>query len=167
MTRLVLVICGVFLLGCDTDSECTDGHKQCTDGKLQTCTDGTWGEAVACPEDQMCHAMGGGADHCMPGDMMCTDGETKCIDGKLSTCANEMWGEGEACEGDQVCVTVDGKADVCGDETEPAGCTDGTTQCIDGKLSTCAEGQWGEGEACPEGEMCHQDDGKAGMCMKM
>ena len=50
----------------DAATECTAGAKECTEQGLRTCgDDGTWGDANPCAEEEICHAMGGGNDHCM------------------------------------------------------------------------------------------------------
>jgi len=47
-------------------STCTDGETQCSDMQIQTCTDGTWGDAIDC-DDAMenCMTMDDGEQHCM------------------------------------------------------------------------------------------------------
>ena len=118
LVRCLMLVVLLTLGGCAEDA-CTDGHKLCNqDGTLSVCEAGEWSAGEACDAGQMCHAMGGGSDHCMPSAMLCESGQTQCIDGKLSTCTNDMWTPGVACPEGQVCQDVDGIADVCAETTE-------------------------------------------------
>ena len=118
--RVFAVAVALIFTGCADGSSttCTDGHKLCNeDGTLSSCESGEWTVGEACPTGNMCHAMGGGSDHCMPSAMLCETGQTRCIDSKLSTCEDDMWTVGVACPEGQVCQDVDGTADKCVDET--------------------------------------------------
>jgi len=48
-------------------SECTDGEERCDGMMIQTCENGTWGEAEECEGTMSCMTMDSGVEHCMEG----------------------------------------------------------------------------------------------------
>ena len=64
---LVLAIASLFVFaatGCPAP-ECEDDEQQCDGDLIQTCVDGTWGDAEECPAMESCMEMESGLQHCM------------------------------------------------------------------------------------------------------
>ena len=56
-------------------------------------------------------------------------------------------------------------AGACGDEE---GCTAGEQKCSEMQIQTCGEdGDWGEAQACPDGQHCMAMDNAMEHCMGM
>ncbi len=86
--------CDVALGGCTGGTTtCTEGAKQCSGTKIQTCTGGTWVDGTDCSAtSQTCEA---GA--CTGGTTTCTEGAKQCSGTKVQICQNNAWVDSVDC----------------------------------------------------------------------
>jgi len=159
---------------CEIPNICTEGSKQCSGTKVQTCTSGAWVDGEDCATSgKTCD---NGECKIIPG---CTEGAKQCSGTKVQTCTSGAWVDGEDCaasgktcqNGACVCTpNCNGKAcgdsDGCGGKCvgscpngqtcnpntytceNPSTCTEGSKQCSGTKVQTCTNGAWVDGEDC-------------------
>jgi hypothetical protein len=123
-------------------SVCNDGAKQCVGNGVETCTNGTWGTAVACPmADPYCNGAGV-CGACMGVCMgQCTPGQTTCSAMGPQVCgSNGAWGTPTGCGTHQVCVGGGGDAGPAMCQcANTAPCTGAGLACDNGQLAQCGQ----------------------------
>ena len=77
---------------CENTSTCTEGSKQCSGTKVQTCTNGAWVNGEDCAASGKTCDNGECKTH-----QSCTEGSKQCIGTKVQTCTNGVWVDGEDC----------------------------------------------------------------------
>jgi len=121
---------------CENTSTCTEGSKQCSGTKVQTCTSGAWVDG----ED--CAASGKTCDNgeCKT-QQSCTEGSKQCSGTKVQTCTNGAWVDGEDCAASQK-VCQNGACVTSGNCAQPEGaaCNIDNNPCCEG-LSCVTIGQ--------------------------
>ncbi len=115
--------------GCSTDCKveagCTDGEKRCSGTRIQTCSNGIWGKAERCAEEnQECNSSSGSCEAVTA----CEDGATSCDDEQVRFCEKGVWGEAEDCNKGEVCKG-DTQKGACEENGEEEVCDPGLLVC--------------------------------------
>ena len=87
----------------------------------------------------------------------CTGTQTRCTPGgQIETCVNGQWGAAQDCPQNQTCSGNSCSGSGEGGENEKPACTGTQTRCTPGgQIETCADGQWGAAQDCPQDKTCN------------
>lgn len=117
---------------------CTDGDTRCSSkGKLETCSNNSFGNAVACGSDEVCKAVSDKKAECITS--VCTDGTYQCSGAELQKCIDNAWVTQATCDSAALCYAKSTKGSCKARE-----CENGAEACSRSKASSkvCKDYAW-------------------------
>ena len=139
---------------------CTDGDTRCNSkGKLETCSNNSFGNAQACSGDKpLCQEISATSAECV--SLVCANDTYQCDGVKLQKCIDNQWVTQTECDSAALC-SAKGTTGSC----KAKECENGAEGCSNSKASTkvCKDYKW-EYTLCSsvqEGSKCSVSNGKA------